>query len=117
MVASRGGVIATVILCVVLGLYAILLGMVGLFIGFVSDSCGERGPCNDFQLEAAVLIGIFGPAVIAIVAMVIAIVRGVRHRALNWIIPIVGGVAATIVFYGAAILGYAAAGLNFFVQP
>jgi hypothetical protein len=110
---TTGGRIATIVLCVLLALYCADLAVTALFIGFVSDS---GRPLNTTELTIAIFLGLIGSPAVGIVAIVVAIIRVVRRRAFTWVIPLAGAAGAAIVFYLAATIGYAAAGMNFWNQ-
>jgi hypothetical protein len=67
-------------------------------------------------LTIAIFVGLIGPAAVAVVAIVIAIVRIFRRRAFAWIVPLAGGALATVVFYTAVTIAYGAADINFWSQ-
>jgi hypothetical protein len=108
--------VVAAVLCSLLGLYSALLSFAGLFIGFYSDACGDRGPCHTDQLTAAVWLGLVGPPVLAVALIVVAVIRGRRRRAFAWIFPLAGFVLVTVLFVLANALGAAAIGLDFWTQ-
>jgi uncharacterized membrane protein len=114
--SSSGGIVVTAVWSAALGLYSALLSFASLLIGFVSDSCGSRGPCDVNELTFAMFLGLIGCPALAVAAIVIAIVRGRRRRAFTWVIPLVGIVLVTLVFLVATTVGYAAADINFWNQ-
>ena len=113
-VGTTRGIVIAIILCVVLALYAALLALGSLLIGFVSDSCGSRGPCNFTEITFGIWLGVIGVPVVALLAIALTIVRSVRG--LLWLIPIIGGFVATLVFTIAVTVGYAGADINFWNQ-
>lgn len=108
LTATRAGIVTAAVLCSLLGLYSAALAFLGLLIGFYSDACGDPGTCRGDQLEFAVWLGVFGPPLVAVVLIVIAIVRGRRRRAFVWIFPLIGFAAITAIFVIANSLGQAA---------
>ncbi|HEY1531054.1 MAG TPA: hypothetical protein VGF80_09580 [Galbitalea sp.] len=114
--SSLGGIVAAAAWCVVLGFYSAGLSFASLLIGFVSDSCGSRGPCDFTELTFGLYLGLIGCPAVAIAVVVVAVVRGTRRRAFTWVIPLVGIVVVTLVFFTAATVGFAAAGINFWNQ-
>lgn len=72
---------------------AVVLGVIGVFLAFVSDSCGSSVACDYNQLSAGILLAVLLPAVVTVVFIVWMIVRLVRHKRAFWV-PLVGAVAA-----------------------
>lgn len=71
---------------------AVVLGFLGVFLAFVSDSCGTNA-CNTDQLTAGILVGTLLPAFVFVIALVVMVVRLVRHKRAFWV-PLVGIVAS-----------------------
>ena len=115
-VGSTSGTVVGVIFCVLLALYAALLALGSLLIGFVSDSCGSRGPCNFTEITFAIWLGLVGAPAIALLAIALTIVRSIRGRGLVWLVPIVGALVATLLFTIAVTVGYAGADINYWNQ-
>jgi hypothetical protein len=110
---SRGGLIAAIILTVVFVIWWAALEVSALFLGFVSDSCGENSACNYTELEVGTIVAFFVTAAVGVVFMVMAIVKMVRRRRLAWLWPLIGGVAILVVWVTGATISYAAAGMSF----
>jgi uncharacterized BrkB/YihY/UPF0761 family membrane protein len=91
-----------VVLTIVLGVagigLVILLGFLGIFLAFASDSCGTS-TCNTDQIGTGMLVAVVAPAALFLVALVIAVVRLVKKRRAFWVI---------LVGYAVAILGWVA---------
>ena len=74
---------------------AVVLGVIGALLAFVSDSCGASTACDYSQLSAGILIAILLPSVVTVIFIVWMIVRLVRRKRAFWV-PLVGAVAAVI---------------------
>lgn len=82
---------------------AVVASLGGVFLVFVTDSCGSVGRCNDAAVTAGVLTGAVGPLVVAAVAVLVAVVRLVRRRIAFWV-PIVGSAVIVLVLGGGYLL-------------
>lgn len=95
--------VLTIALLVGMLAIAIVAAFGGVFLIFVTDSCGSAGRCNDVAVDAGVLTGAVGPLVVATVALIAAIVRLVRRRIAFWV-PIVGVAVIVLVLGGGYLL-------------
>ena len=83
---------------------AVVASFLGLFVlAFGSDSCVAR-ECNYDVMSTGMMIGLIGPWIPVVIAMIVAIVLLVLRRLAFWV-PLVGGVLSI----GALILGFAIA--------
>lgn len=93
--------VLTVVLLIAMAAVAVVAAFGGVFLVFVTDSCGSVGRCNDAAVTSGVLTGAVGPLVVALIAAVVAVVRLVRRRMAFWV-PVVGLVLIVAVL----VLGY-----------
>jgi archaellum biogenesis protein FlaJ (TadC family) len=99
--------VLTITLLVVLVAAAAVLELAGAFLVMASDSCGGSGACRTDQLSAGVFVAVFGPAVVAIIAVAAAVLRLVRARLAFWV-PLVGLAIAGLVWAGGVALVFGA---------
>ena len=98
----------TVLLMLGLAVLVPIATFFGLFLGMVSDGCGE-GTCTTIQVTAGVLISSGSPWVVYLGTLAVVILRWVRRKT-TWWVPVAALVAgAAIWFVGAniAVLGTA----------
>jgi hypothetical protein len=110
---SAGGFAATIVAMVMFVIWWGVLEFGALFLGFVSDACGEDTACNLTQLQIGSIVAIFGTAAVGVATLVITIVLLVRRRRFAWLWPIAGAAVATVLWYVAATVTYAAVGQTF----
>lgn len=79
----------TIVLLVAMAAVAVVAALAGVFLVFVTDSCGTVGRCNDAVVTSGVLTGAIGPLLVALIAIAVAVVRLVRRRLAFWV-PVVG---------------------------
>jgi hypothetical protein len=97
-------VAVTVVLLVLLTLFALGASYLGLIIGFVSDACGP-GTCDFGLINAGVWVALLSPWVVLLLAVVLAIVQLVRHRLAFWIPLVAAALIVGMFFVGTAIAG------------
>jgi uncharacterized membrane protein (DUF485 family) len=85
--------ILTIFLLVAYLGWSLLCSFAGALLAMAGDSCGASSTCDFDRLGAAFLLGVFGPAVLAIVVLIFAIVWMVRRHISFWI-PIAGSILA-----------------------
>lgn len=85
--------ILTVVLLVVYLGWSLLCSFAGALLAMSGDSCEASSTCNYDLIGAALMLGVFGPAVLAIIVLVFAIVWLVRKHISFWI-PIAGSILA-----------------------
>ncbi|WP_431795085.1 hypothetical protein [Microbacterium enclense] len=96
--------VLTVVLLVLLPLAALACSYAGFFLAFASDACGPV-TCNYDVMNAGLWFAVIAPWVVLLLALVVAIIRLVRHRITFWV-PLVGIVLmAATWFIAAAIVG------------
>lgn len=83
----------TIFLLVVYLGWSLLCSFAGGAVFLVSDSCGASSTCNTDLVGTAFLVGAFGPALLAVIVLIFAIVWMVRRHISFWI-PIAGAVLA-----------------------
>ena len=88
-------VVLSVVFALLAAALAIILGILGITLAFMGDSCGASAVCDYTQLSAGILLAMMLPAVITVVFIVWMIVRLVRRKRAFWV-PLVGAVAAVI---------------------
>lgn len=66
----------------------------GALLGFAGDSCGEIS-CSFTQIGIGIIVAVFAPVIVFLIATVLAIVALVRRK-LAWWIPLVGVVLAIL---------------------
>ncbi|WP_395245183.1 hypothetical protein ACGGZK_05115 [Agromyces sp. MMS24-K17] len=94
-------VLTIVLLVVLVGLTAVLF-FLSFFLAFAGDSCGAV-ECNYDVMGTGMVVAMFGPPIVALLALVAAIIVLVLKRIAFWI-ALVGIVLAVGVFFlGAAI--------------
>lgn len=92
--------ILTIILLVVYLGWTVLCSFAGALIAFAGDSCGASSECDYDAIATGFTLGMFGPAVLAVVVLIFAIIWLARRHISFWI-PLVGAVlAAAIVAIG-----------------
>jgi uncharacterized BrkB/YihY/UPF0761 family membrane protein len=91
-----GDVIASVILIVVGAIVIGFVAFISLFLAMMSDGCGS-GTCNYDLMGAAYYAALLLPPFVFLGAVIWAIVRMVQRR-LAWWLPIVGVIAALVVW-------------------
>lgn len=92
---------------VVLLATAAVLGFAGAFLTMASDACGSAVVCATGQLGAGLLVAVFGPALVALLAVVGWVVQLVRARISFWV-PLAGLLAAVLIWAAGAALVFAA---------
>lgn len=85
-VASRAGVTLATALCVLLLPWAAAVGFSGIFIN-VAGACDPD--CNYAAFSWGTQVALYLPPLIALIAIILAIARGVRRRRLSWIYPLI----------------------------
>ncbi len=88
---------------------AVLLGLLGLFLVFVSDPCGSSVVCDGGRLTVGVVVATAGPGVVAVATLVLLAVRLLRRR-LAWWVPAAGIVLEGGVWALGAALAFSAVG-------
>jgi hypothetical protein len=66
--------------------------LIGLMLVMASDSCGVGSECSTGLIGLGVLLAVAAPWLCWVPALVVAIIRQVRHR-LTWWLPVVAGLA------------------------
>jgi uncharacterized BrkB/YihY/UPF0761 family membrane protein len=87
-------VILTIGLILLGGIIVGILVVFGALLGFASDSCNEIS-CSFTQIGIGIIVAVFAPVVIFLIATVISIVALVRRKRAFWI-PLVGIVVAIL---------------------
>lgn len=90
--------VATVVGLVLSALIGLACAFMGLLLVMGSDSCGASSDCSDDLIGLGVLIGVAGPFLVWIPALILVIIQQTRRR-LTWWIPLVTlvGYAVTMV--------------------
>lgn len=83
--------ILTIFLLVLFLGWSLLCSFAGALVAFAGDSCGASSTCNSDLVGTAFMIGMFGPAVLAVIVLLFAIVWMVRRHISFWI-PLAGAV-------------------------
>lgn len=94
----------TIVLLVLQALSVLVFGAFGLFIAFVSDSCGASARCNTDLIGA----GMVTPLVVSVVLFVVSLVHSVafmRAHKYSWWIPLLW----TVLSGGGIALGFVVA--------
>lgn len=78
-------IILTVILLVVTVIAASIASLFGLFLAFMSDSCGAVGECNIDQLGVGMALAVGGVWLAPVAAIVAAVVLLVLRRRAFWV--------------------------------
>lgn len=94
---SVGDVVASVILLIAGGIGFMMLAVLSLLLGMVSDGCGPVTKCDFDLMGVGYVIVVAGPPVIYIAAVIWTILRLKRGRR-GWWVPIVGALAALAVW-------------------
>ena len=84
--------VVTIVLLVVTALLGLLASFLGVMLVMASDSCGASSVCDDDLIALGVLVAVVAPWVCWVPALVVVVVRQVRHL-LTWWVPILAGVA------------------------
>jgi uncharacterized BrkB/YihY/UPF0761 family membrane protein len=92
-----GDIVASVILMVAGGIGFMMLAVLSLLLGMVSDGCGPETQCDFDLMGVGYVIVLVGPPVIYLAAVIWTIVRLKRGRR-GWWAPIVGALAALAVW-------------------
>lgn len=92
--------VLTIALLVLLPLAALACSYAGFFLAFASDACGSM-TCNFGLMNVGFWFAVIAPWVVLLLAVVLAIVRLVRHRVSFWV-PLVGVVAMAATWFVAA---------------
>lgn len=95
---------ATVVLLVLQALAVLVFGGLGLFIAFVSDSCGASATCDSDRIA----LGMMTPVVVAALFFVVSLVWSVKRLAQSrvaWWVPIL----MTVLSASGVVLGFAVA--------
>jgi uncharacterized BrkB/YihY/UPF0761 family membrane protein len=99
--ARRGWDLAlTIVFLVLLPLAALACSYAGFFLAFAADACGSVD-CDYGVMNVGLWSAVIAPWVVLLVAVVIAIVRLVRHRITFWV-PLVGIVVMAATWFVAA---------------
>ena len=88
-------IVVSIVLMLGVAIFAFVIGTMGMFLAMASDGCGEG--CNTGMITAGVFVAMFGPAVMAVVAMILAIVLMAKRRISFWI-PLAGAGAGVLVW-------------------
>jgi hypothetical protein len=101
---------ATIVLLVLQGLGIFLFGALGLFIVFVSDSCGSADTTCD---GGRIAWGVMTPPLVAVVLFVVSLVWSIKRMAQSrtaWWVPVL----MTVLSAGGVVLGFviAASGVH-----
>lgn len=89
--------VATIVGLVLTALIGLGCSFMGLLLVMGSDSCGASSDCSDDLIGLGVLIGVAGPFLVWIPALIVVIIQQTRRR-LTWWIPLVAllGFAVTM---------------------
>ena len=99
--ARRGWDLAlTIVFLVLLPLAALACSYAGFLLAFASDACGTMR-CEYGVMNFGLWFAVISPWVVLLIAVVIAIVRLVRHRIAFWV-PLVGIVLMAAMWFIAA---------------
>lgn len=101
---STGGRVIAILGLVVQAGSVLVFGGFGLFIAFVSDSCGASSECNEDLIAAGMMTPLVVSVVIFVVSLVMTIKRFADGRSVWWV-PIVW----TVVSMGGIVLGFVVA--------
>lgn len=83
-------VVATIVLLVLTALVGLACSFTGLMLVMGSDSCGASSTCDNDLIGLGVLVGVVGPVICWVSALVLTIV-GQAKRWVTWWIPLVAG--------------------------
>jgi hypothetical protein len=86
--SSTTGRLVAFLLLFVQAFSVLLFGGVGLFIAFVSDSCGSSSTCDDGRIAAGMMIPLGVSALFFLISLVQTI-RRVRANRSAWWVPLV----------------------------
>lgn len=92
--------VATIALLVVSGLVAAGMAFAGLFLVFITDSCGSSSTCDTDSFATWWIVAMAAPLVGFAVTLIVSIVRLARKRKAFWI-PLAGTAIFGAAFAGA----------------
>jgi hypothetical protein len=92
--------VLTIVLLALTAALGAAVSVMGLFLVMASDSCGASSECDSNLIGLGVLFAVVAPWLCWIPALVVVIVRQVKHR-LTWWVPVLAGVAYVPVVVGA----------------
>lgn len=106
---STAGRVVAIVFLVLQAASALVFGAFGLFIAFVSDSCGASSTCNTDLIAIGMMTPLAVAVIFFIVSLVLTIVRMRDGRSVWWV-PIV----FTVLSAGGIVLGFviAASGVS-----
>lgn len=84
--------VVTIVLLALTAALGAAVSFMGLFLVMASDSCGASSECDSNLIGLGVLFAVVAPWLCWIPALVVVIVRQVKHR-LTWWVPVLAGVA------------------------
>jgi hypothetical protein len=93
-VASKAGIIAAAVFCVLLALVTAWASFASIFLGMKVAGCGDG--CDYSAIEAGVTIEMFGSPIVGLLAIGLSIVYGVRRRRYSWVFPLAGFVVLIV---------------------
>lgn len=99
---SRRGwdLVLSIVLLMLVPFAALAATYAGLFLAFAADACGAQ-TCDTGLMNIGFWMAVIAPWGILVVAVVVTIVRLVRHRVAFWV-PLVAIVAMVVVWFIAA---------------
>jgi uncharacterized BrkB/YihY/UPF0761 family membrane protein len=95
--ASVGDIVVSVVLMIAGGMGFIMLAVLSLLLGMVSDGCGSESDCNFDLMGVGFVIALVGPPVSYLTSLVWTIVR-LKQRRRGWWVPLVGAFMALAVW-------------------
>jgi hypothetical protein len=98
---STGGRVVAFFLLFLQALSVLVFGGFGLFIAFVSDSCGASSTCNYDQIGFALMIPL-GVAVLCFVISLVQTIKRVRADKSAWWVPIMW----TVISASGVVIGF-----------
>jgi uncharacterized membrane protein (DUF485 family) len=104
--------VLTIVLLLLYLVWSLLCAFAGAMLAMASDGCGAASSCDYNVLANAFLIGSFGPVVLALPVLVVAIVLIVLKRIAFWV-PLAGGLLALgIEIFSFALASSGVVGMN-----
>jgi zinc transporter ZupT len=101
---STGGRVAAIVLLVLQAFSVLLFGGLGLFIAFISDSCGASSTCDSDRIALGMMTPL-GVSVLLFVVSLVQVVLRMRADRSVWWVPIVW----TVLSAGGVVLGFVVA--------
>jgi Family of unknown function (DUF6264) len=91
----------TIVFLVLQAVSVLVFGGMGLFIAFISDSCGSSSTCDDGRIAAGMMTPLGVSVLLFVVALIHAITRMRAHRS-SWWVPVLW----TLLSVGGVVLGF-----------